>query len=34
MQVILSTPARDVYVWLKTSGTVIKIARDTITNNQ
>ena len=33
MPVILSTPACDVYIRLKTSGAAIKIARET-TNNQ
>ena len=33
MHIILSTPACNVYVGLKTSGAVIKIARET-TNNQ
>ena len=32
MHVILSTPACDVYVLLKTSGAVIKIARETANN--
>ena len=31
--IILSTPASDVHVWLKTIGTAIKIEKET-TNNQ